>query len=568
MPDIGLPTNQLFDFILLLKRKLWWMIIPALAGVAGSLVALIFIPKRYESWTKVEVHDVRFEDDPQFKNAQLSPYKDLQNVSARILSTDALIKVISEVLQWGDYLAIARNPEKRKTYLEEVVERTKIDRAKKDKDQGNDYITITYKDEDPRRAASFVMALREHWTSDSRQSLHDQIQSELNEDQKQLDRLNTELDSILSKIKVWQEQYKISPKLPSDRRTTTEDDWVILAYQKAKSELVQLEADVKIAEEKYNSAANRQAVTIRYIDVRPDAVSPTAPPDGSATKIQMDKLTELRSQKSDVEGKLAPLGKSHSKYKTLKKEVERLGKEIKVAEEILKKAGVVTTDATGAPMAKQQVVNPEWVARKQEADRAEEEYELKKTLFKQKEAQTAELEIMQRARPQIYSTYRTLEMNEDIAQKQYKEAAEKVERKKKLLQSINSIAGNPYRILDDAVPAEKPTEPNIALIIIIGIVGGAGLGLAWIFTREFVRASFRSVDDASASLSLPILGIVNRMVTSREIRRARIRSVFGITTSLAVILIISTFAGVYLIDPKRIPPQVRNMIENVKQTFK
>jgi capsular polysaccharide biosynthesis protein len=569
MADVAHPTNQLYEFLTLFRTKKWWIILPGLAGVAVALVALCFIPKRYQSWSKVEVGEVRFEEDFQFRNTLLNPYKDLQNVAARILSTNALIKVISETLQWGDYLAIATNPEKRKTFLEEVVDRTKVERARKDKDQGNDYITITYKDEDPKRAAAFVIAIRDYWMNDTRQSFQDRIQGELTEDQRQLDRLSTQLDNIRSKIKVWQEQYKLSPTLPSDRRTPTEDDWVIREYRDARAELIRQESELKGAEQRYQKAAKRQLDEPLYIEVEVDKTAGNAAAvDSGPSKLMLDKLTEWRQKKADAETKLVGIKPLNKQYKLLKTEIAAADAEIKNLEGQLKKAGVATTPVESDKPVTRTVLNPEKLLRKQEADRAEEELETRRALFKQQEQRTAALEEQQKKRPQIYTTYQTLETSKDVVEKQYKESSDKVEVKKKILQRIQSVAGNPYRILDDAVPAESPTEPNAIIIIAIGLVGGAGLGLGWIFVREFVRASFRSVEDAAGSLSLPVLGVVNRMVTTREVRRRRLRSVLGVSASLAAILVVSTFAGLYLVQPKLLPSQMVYMIENVKQKFK
>lgn len=568
MADIPLPTNQIFDFVALLARKRWTIIIPALWGLTFALVALCFIPKRYESKTVIEVREVRFEEDPLFRNTQANPYKDLQNIKTKILAETYLIRTISEQLQWSDFTAILSNPGKRKKYLDEVRDRSNVELAKKIKDQGNDYITITYKDEDPRRAADFVRVLRDLWQDDTMRSFRDQINGELFQEQRQNDDLASSLQLVLKQIKELQEEYKLSPTQASDRRTTADEDWVVAARNEANLMVVKLESELKASKERYKQALERYASEPELVEVEADKLAPNQASvgDNSLAKTLSDQITKARSEIVEFTSKQQGMTKNNYKFKDLQKKIDERNKLIKSIEAQQVKAGLATAPGDVAP--KRFVLNDQKRVYKQDVDRAREDMDVRASLLTDQKARFEELEEENKKRPEIYKRYNQLETNKDIVEKQFKESTEKVERKKLILQKIDSAAGKPYRALEDPVPADTPSEPTIPLILAVGFAAGAALGLGWLLLREFVRPSFRNVHDVAESLSLPVLGMVNRMVTVSEVRRRRLRSVAGLSLSLLFVVIVGGAAGIYLVKPKMLPSNFLRMMDQVKQSFR
>lgn len=569
MPEAGIPTNQIFEFIALLGRRRWSIVIPALFGLSVALVALCFIPKKYESKTVVEIGEVRFEEDQNFKNPQAIPYKDLQNVKARILSESSLSRTIIDKLQWGDFLAIQMNPGKRKKYLDEVRDRSSVELAKKVKDQGNDYLTISYKDEDPKRAATFVKELRLLWIDDTLNTFRELIRGELLQEQRQNEQLNSQLDLVRRQIKEWQEVHELSPTQASDRRTTADEDWVIREYNAARAELTRLQGEVKVYEEKYKKAVEREADEPRVVAVDPDKVAGNVPTAGDTlpTKPLLDQIAKLRGEIAQLETERAGMKKTHKQWSVKQRLIDERKKAVDAINGELAKAGV-NVNAPGEPPPPKIVLNPQKQLLKREADQAKEEFDSKLALYETQRGRVTALEEKSAKRPEIFIRYRQLETTEDAIEKQYKDSVEKVERKKVILQKVDSVQGNPYRILEEPVPADSPSEPSIPLIIALGLIAGGGFGFAWVFVREFVRPSFRTPSDVTSTIALPILGAVNRMTTAVEIRRARWRGVLGIGTSLLFVAIIGGGAAVYLINPRLLPGQLVQTVDSIKQKFR
>lgn len=399
-------------------------------------------------------------------------------------------------------------------------------------------------------------------------SFRDQINGELFQEQRQNDDLASSLQLVLKQIKELQEEYKLSPTQASDRRTTADEDWVVAARNEANLMVVKLESELKASKERYKQALERYASEPELVEVEADKLAPNQASvgDNSLAKTLSDQITKARSEIVEFTSKQQGMTKNNYKFKDLQKKIDERNKLIKSIEAQQVKAGLATAPGDVAP--KRFVLNDQKRVYKQDVDRAREDMDVRASLLTDQKARFEELEEENKKRPEIYKRYNQLETNKDIVEKQFKESTEKVERKKLILQKIDSAAGKPYRALEDPVPADTPSEPTIPLILAVGFAAGAALGLGWLLLREFVRPSFRNVHDVAESLSLPVLGMVNRMVTVSEVRRRRLRSVAGLSLSLLFVVIVGGAAGIYLVKPKMLPSNFLRMMDQVKQSFR
>jgi len=80
--------------------------------------------------------------------------------------------------------------------------------------------------------------------------------------------------------------------------------------------------------------------------------------------------------------------------------------------------------------------------------------------------------------------------------------AENLERRQK---------GEQFRIIDPARIPEKPVQPDIPKVLLIGLLGGLGCGLGAIFVREQLDRSFRDPEDAEVTLGLKVLANIPKI---------------------------------------------------------
>ncbi len=101
--------------------------------------------------------------------------------------------------------------------------------------------------------------------------------------------------------------------------------------------------------------------------------------------------------------------------------------------------------------------------------------------------------------------------------------------------------GEQFKILDPARPAEKPFSPNRTQINLFGVFGGLFAGLALAGFLEYRDASFRSQEDVTTVLSLPVLAQIPLIITSGERRQyVRRRMMIAAAAAVACIVVAAT----------------------------
>lgn len=96
-----------------------------------------------------------------------------------------------------------------------------------------------------------------------------------------------------------------------------------------------------------------------------------------------------------------------------------------------------------------------------------------------------------------------------------REAYEKLAKKNTDAQQAENLEkrqkGEQFRVVDPARTPEKPFSPDIAKILLIGLAAGLGGGLGLAFIREQIDQSFHDVGDVEISLGLKVLAAIPHM---------------------------------------------------------
>jgi polysaccharide chain length determinant protein (PEP-CTERM system associated) len=106
--------------------------------------------------------------------------------------------------------------------------------------------------------------------------------------------------------------------------------------------------------------------------------------------------------------------------------------------------------------------------------------------------------------------------------------------------------GETFSVIDPARLPERPISPDRQLLNTMGIAAGLGLGLALIALLEYRDATFKTDEEVSSVLGLPVLAIVPLMRSDAEKRRARWRTavvtvVLGTTVAVCFAVVTYTF---------------------------
>jgi succinoglycan biosynthesis transport protein ExoP len=77
-----------------------------------------------------------------------------------------------------------------------------------------------------------------------------------------------------------------------------------------------------------------------------------------------------------------------------------------------------------------------------------------------------------------------------------------------------------FRILDPAIVPTKPVSQNMIRMILLGMLGGIGAGIAVVIGMDMLDTSVKSVD-AAKKLGFPVLAVIPTMRTRVEISETR-----------------------------------------------
>jgi len=83
--------------------------------------------------------------------------------------------------------------------------------------------------------------------------------------------------------------------------------------------------------------------------------------------------------------------------------------------------------------------------------------------------------------------------------------------------------GEQFRLLDPAIPAQRPFAPNRIAITAYGAAAGLAIGVGLIVLLEFWDTSFKTDAEVASLLALPVLSVVPLMLSAAERRHSRWR---------------------------------------------
>ena len=81
--------------------------------------------------------------------------------------------------------------------------------------------------------------------------------------------------------------------------------------------------------------------------------------------------------------------------------------------------------------------------------------------------------------------------------------------------------GTSFRIVDSAILPTRPVSPDRVIIILFGIAAGLAAGVGTVFAVEHFDSSIKEVDDLKEYLGLPVIAVIPKIVTEKDIEKTR-----------------------------------------------
>jgi len=165
---------------------------------------------------------------------------------------------------------------------------------------------------------------------------------------------------------------------------------------------------------------------------------------------------------------------------------------------------------------------------------------------KQLTAEAADLQARIDALPARESDLTDLMRDYTTFQEMYTGLLAKREQSKMSASLESQEIGQSFKVVDAARLPERPVSPNRRLINVVGIFAGLAIGLLLVGLDEYRDSSFKTDDEITRLLSLPVLAVVPIMQSDEERKRVTRRSrilglALGSTVMGCLAIVIYTF---------------------------
>lgn len=540
-------TSQIEEFLGVLKRRLWWILVPAaVLGAIGTAVGIV-IPKKYVSTTRIMVRDSLAGLDPQGANSANT--RGSQVAEHQITSRNRITAVL-EGLRWPEYLELARSEQA--DYVKKTQERIDVEIPPLSRGVGQQVVGIEFAHTDPDHAYQFLDALQQRWKEEvlergraSEIRAFEQLKGSKERKEKERQRISDEATEL-------RKRYAIPPPSAILDKLGVSDGGNPLFGNLAenRAELTDVSDRIATLKQRIKSDEDRYA---RMEDQVTKVDTDRGSTFGKDIRKARQQILELQVQRE--ERKYLP---EHPTYKAIQESINSLEEQIQLLESSQTADIRVET----------------WVPNKAKA-----------ALFAELEKQRISLEDLERREKsltqkvaaqrehslelqEVHANLR--EMEEDLyrIQNELEEIDLAYQKKERVVRWIDGPGGDPFEILNKVYLPTNPTEPNPTLIIAFALFLGLGLGGALAILMEYRKNCFRSVHDISRVMVVPVLGTVNSIVTRGE----RARRLFGrVVTAGATLGFVGLTAYVtwaWSSNPHLLSDQVIDAIESFRSRFK
>jgi polysaccharide chain length determinant protein (PEP-CTERM system associated) len=474
---------SLHDYLDVFLRRIWYFVIPLVIILVGTVTYAVMAPKWYRSSTLVLVSPQKISPDYVKATVTSSVEDRLASIAQEILSRTRLEQVVTEFkLYPGQVKSLP---------MESVVELMRkdiqVEIPKKDKEKN--YFTISYVGKDPKVVAQVTNKLSSLFIEENLKIREQQAQGTT-------EFLESELSTKKDKVEKFQQEItdfkrRYINELPENR------DANLKVMDQLHVQSQKINENIKGAEERKIILQNQlshmpfQGTSLSGTGtVRDDLLSSS----GSSRPPSVMQLSQL---KGHLEELLAKYTENHPDILVTRKKIADLEKRLAEGQDPAKKGKSADplTDQYNYFQAERKtqltMIDKEIARLKKEDEKVRGMISVYQGRIENTPIRELSLGALTREFANMNETYQVLLKKNAEAQQ-----AENLERRQK---------GEQFRIVDPARVPEKPYQPDIPKVLLIGLVLGLGAGLGLTFVREQMDRSFRDAEDLEVTLGLRVL---------------------------------------------------------------
>ena len=471
------------DLVAIVRRRLWYIVLPAVSVFLVAAVVAFSLPKKYRSTATILIEAQEVPND--YVKANITSFADqrLQAINQRITGAPQLLEMIKRFRLYEDL--------KQSLTMDEIVDRMRKKDIK--------FNTISADVVDPRsgRPAQATIAFSVSYvssTADSAQQVANELSSlymaenlKVREQQSEgtskflddeMRALRGSLAAIEGRIASFKQQNINS--LPELSQINMQ------AYEQADRDIRQLSDQLRTLKEKEG-----------YIQAQLASTAPEMASNDKETLRQLRvHLVELKSKFSD----------EYPDVVKIKAQIQELEQQLKTSG---KGAGAVKPDNPAYVTLASQLAGTQSEiesARRQIAEATKKRESYQKRIF---------------SSPRVEEGYKTLMVERNTLQQKYDDLSKKAMEAKVAHGMEKEQLGERFTLVDPARLPERPISPNVPAILLIGLILGLGSGVGLAAIKEAADQSIRSAEALSRLTGLPVLVTVPELVSGLDLERRK-----------------------------------------------
>jgi len=468
MINPAVPHN-VSDYIEILRRRLWFIIVPFVAIILGTIIYVIFAPRIYMASTMILVSPQKVPESYIHPTVTTSVAERLQSIAQEVMSRTRLEQVIAE-------LNLYKKEAKSRT-KEEVVELMRKD-IRVELPKGKEgYFAISYMTGDRNMAATVANRLASLFIEENLKVREQQAMGTTEFLATELSNTKAKLDEMDKQILEYKRQYM--GELPEQRDSNLK----IFEQYQAQS--------LKVAES-LRAAQDRKILLQKQLS-------------------DLETSGTLSTSDNTKSGRSGAAGSYESEIAILKNNLESLrGKytenhpDVMVTKRKIADLESKRTTLTIKNDPRYRELQGQIVATDMEIRRLKQEEATNQGQMSKYRARVENAPLREQSMATLMREYQNTKLAYDtlLQKSQGAQQAENLERRQK---------GEQFKVIDPARVPEKPFSPNIPKILLMGLMAAIGGGLGLALLREQMDRSFRDAEDVEMTLGVKVLANIPKI---------------------------------------------------------
>jgi len=489
------------DFIEIVKRRKWALLVPTLFIFLVTGVIALVLPPVYISSSTILIEEQQVPDD--FVMATVTTYVEqrLQAINQRIMSYSRLMEIIERFNLYEDLREDLTDDEvvekMRNDIVLEPISTETIDPRTGRATEATIAFTLSYEGEYPSTVQRVANVLASLFLEENIKVREQQTQETTRFLEAELKQVKAKLSILENKIAKFKE--KNFNRLPE-------------LLQANLQSLNLIEQSMERLKAQMRSFSERQG----YLNTQLASIPAKTKSEMDENRARMELLKiQLINLKADYSDEYPDVIKVKSEIAELEKTVDRLSSRESADQNLPD--------------------NPLYITLASQLASAEAEIDSIKRQIQDLDKKADDYRKRIAATPQVEKHYNALLIDRERTQIKYGELMTDLMEARVAQGLEKEQKAEHFTLIEPARFPEKPYKPNRLAIILIGVVLGIGAGVGIASLREFSDHSVRTVDDLMLAGLYPVLSTVPEIVTQKDKSRRRIKVILLVFFTIAVI---------------------------------